>query len=104
MAEAITEALDDSFGLAGMLGDGSVLAAFFGPRQPGAGGDRQQAQAILRRLRLLLQDAGLEREAAGASVFLAHRWTDEIDDLSSLMLESTASDRRRITLFEPLSA
>src|SRR3546814_4042064 len=49
-AERIAEELDDSYGLAGMLADGSVMAAFFGPREPGSSGDRQQSQAILNQI------------------------------------------------------
>jgi hypothetical protein len=97
-AERIAEELDDAFGLAGMMPDGSVLAAFFGPRQPGGTGDREQSQAIVRRLEEVLRDAAGVRAAADATVFMIHRWTDEIGDVPTLMLEATAPRAQAVRL------
>lgn len=95
-AARIAQGLDDSAGMAGVMWDGSIVAAFFGPRQAGPAGDRQETRAILRRLRHALRDAGIDRSAMGASVSLIHRWTDEISDVSSLMLESVSTPRTEI--------
>lgn len=95
-AASIAQELDDSYGMAGVMWDGSVVAAFFGPRQSGTAGDRQQTWAILRRLRQALRRADIERSAAGASVSVIHRWTDEIEDVPSLMLESVSTPRTEI--------
>lgn len=95
IAANIAQDLDDSYGMAGVMWDGSVVAAFFGPRQAGTAGDRQQTWAILRRLRQALRKAGVER-SSGASISLIHRWTDEIDDVPSLMLESVSTPRTEI--------
>ena len=103
-AARIAQDLDDAYGMAGVMWDGSVVAAFFGPRQAGAAGDRQQTRAILRRLRQALRNAGIERSAPGASVSLLHRWTDEIADVSSLMLESVSTPRAEIAPLELTAA
>jgi hypothetical protein len=107
LAERLAEELDDSYGLAGMLADGSVMAVFFGPRQPGAAGDRQQTRAIVDRLGQVLRDIGLDHDAAGeggARAFLIHRWTDEIGDVSSLMLDAMTSVRAEVARLELLPA
>lgn len=108
VAERLAEELDDSYGLAGMLADGSVMAAFFGPRQPGAAGDRQQTRAIVDRLGQVLRDIGITPDAArapgGASVFLIHRWTDEVGDVNSLMLDAITSVRAEVARLDLLPA
>lgn len=104
LAARIAQDLDDAYGMAGVMWDGSVVAAFFGPRQTGAVGDRQQSGAILRRLRQALRDARLDRQAAGAAVSLIHRWTDEIADVSTLMLESVSTPRAEIAPLELTAA
>jgi len=103
-AERIAEELDDSYGLAGMLADGSVMAAFFGPREPGSSGDRQQSQAILRRIEDILQSTVGPRHLADATVFLIHRWTDEISDMHSLMLDAQSGARAQATRLELVTA
>ena len=103
-AERIAEELDDSYGLAGMLADGSVMAAFFGPREPGSFGDRQQSQAILRRVEEILQSTVGPRRMADATVFLIHRWTDEISDMHSLMLDALSGARAQATRLELVPA
>lgn len=103
-AERIAEELDDAYGLAGMLPDGSVMAAFFGPRQPGGSGDREQSQAILDRLEQVLRDVAGVRAAADATVFMIHRWTDEIGDMPTLMLEAMSGSRAQATRLELVPA
>lgn len=103
-AAEIAQDLDDAYGMAGVMWDGSIVAAFFGPRQAGPAGDRQQTRTILRRLRKALRDAGVERSALGASVSLLHRWTDEISDVSTLMLESVSTPRTEIAPLERTAA
>lgn len=103
-ARRIAEELDDAYGLAGMLADGSVMAAFFGPRQPGGSGDRQQSKAILDRLEQVLRDVVGDRAAAGATVFLIHRWTDEIADMPTLMLQEMSGPRAVATRLELVPA
>lgn len=107
VAERLAEELDDSYGLAGMLADGSVMAAFFGPREPGAAGDRAQTRAIIDRLEQMLRDVGAgdsTAAAGGAQVFLIHRWTDEIGDVSSLMIDAMASVRAEVARLELVAA
>lgn len=108
VAERLAEELDDSYGLAGMLADGTVMAAFFGPRQPGAAGDRQQTRAIVDRLGQVLREIGIAPDAArdtrGASVFMIHRWTDEVGDVSSLMLDAITSVRAEVARLDLLPA
>lgn len=107
VAERLAEELDDSYGLAGMLADGSVMAAFFGPREPGAAGDRAQTRAIIDRLSQMLREVGAEETAVaagGAQVFLIHRWTDEIGDVSSLMIDAMTSVRAEVARLELLPA
>jgi len=71
-------------------------------------GDRQQTRAIVDRLGQVLREIGIAPDAArdtrGASVFMIHRWTDEVGDVSSLMLDAITSVRAEVARLDLLPA
>lgn len=99
-AAALAEAVDDPCALVGAMPDGSIVAAFLGPRPYGSAGDRSAAARILGQIsdaaRRIGLD-GLDDPTLKARLAFVHRWTDEIIDvpstLTDLMLLAGSSGR-----------
>jgi hypothetical protein len=86
IGQAIVDNLQDPGALAGIMPDGSVVAAFLGPRD--CAGDDEMADRIRRRFERALRLSGTDGVASSlARLALVHCWSDEIFDVSSLVLE-----------------
>jgi len=93
LGQAIVDNLQDPCALVGLMPDGSVVAAFLGPRDtvsPVA--DDEMTARITRRFERALRLANVDRNGP-PGLTVAHCWSDEIFDVSSLVLE-LASVRR----------
>jgi len=94
---AIVANLQDPCALVGLMPDGSVVAAFLGPRaNDSAVADEEMAARISRRFERALRLAENERPGLLAGLTVAHCWSDEIFDVPSLVLE-LASVHRSVT-------
>lgn len=86
--QSLVDNLADPCALAGLMPDGSVVAAFLGPRDDDSMvGDDDMTTRIIGRF-----DRALPLTAPGvplttASLTIAHCWSDEIYDVSSLVLD-----------------
>jgi hypothetical protein len=86
IGQAIADNLQDPGALAGTMPDGSVVAAFLGPRD--GAGDDEMADRIRRRFERALRLSGTDGVASSlASLALVHCWSDEVFDVPSLVLE-----------------
>jgi hypothetical protein len=96
LGQAIVDNLQDPCALVGLMPDGSVVAAFLGPRATdSAVADEDMAARISRRFERALRLANADRgNLSGLTV--AHCWSDEIFDVPSLVLE-LASVHRGVT-------
>jgi hypothetical protein len=95
IAEAIVENLRDPCVLGGVAADGSVVAAFLGPRgDTGTAGDREVTARIGRQFVAALHAVGVEKLALLSNLTVAHCWSDESYDVPSLVLD-LASERAR---------
>src|SRR5215470_10261722 len=93
LGQAIVDNLQDPCALIGLMPDGSVVAAFLGPRGgDSAVADNEMTARITRRFERALRLANVEQSGL-AGLTVAHCWSDEIFDVSSLVLE-LASVRR----------
>jgi hypothetical protein len=93
LGQAIVDNLQDPCALVGLMPDGSVVAAFLGPRDTvSAVADDEMTARITRRFDRALRLANVDRTGP-AGLTVAHCWSDEIFDVSSLVLE-LASARR----------
>lgn len=93
LGQTIVDNLQDPCALVGLMPDGSVVAAFLGPRDTvSAVADDEMTARITRRFERALRLANVDRSAP-AGLTVAHCWSDEIFDVSSLVLE-LASVRR----------
>ena len=93
LGQAIVDNLQDPCALVGLMPDGSVVAAFLGPRDTiSAVADEEMTARITRRFERALRLANIDRPGS-AGLTVAHCWSDEIFDVSSLVLE-LASVRR----------
>jgi hypothetical protein len=88
IGQVVVDNLDDPCALAGLMPDGSVVAAFLGPRGADAGvGDEEMGRRIARRFERALGIALHGRKSSAAGLAVAHCWSDEIFDVPSLILE-----------------
>jgi hypothetical protein len=88
VAQAIVENLRDPCVLGGVTADGSVVAAFLGPRgDVGTSGDREVTARIGRQFVAALQAVGVDKLALLSSLTVAHCWSDEIYDVPALVLD-----------------
>src|SRR5262249_11934261 len=96
LGQAIVDNLQDPCALVGLMPDGSVVAAFLGPRDTvSAVADEEMTARITRRFERALRLANIDRTGP-AGLTVAHCWSDEIFDVSPLVLE-LASVRRGAT-------
>jgi hypothetical protein len=84
--QAIVENLQDPCALVGKMPDGSVVAAFLGPR--GSASDDEMTDRIRRRFERALRLATAAPTSASlGDLTVAHCWSDEVFDVPSLVLE-----------------
>ena len=97
LGQAIVQNLQDPCALVGLMPDGSVVAAFLGPRaNDSAVADDEMAARISRRFERALRLAKTDPAGLLGGLTVAHCWSDEIFDVPSLVLE-LASVRRSVT-------
>ena len=95
LGQTIVDNLQDPCALVGLMPDGSVVAAFLGPRaNDSAVADEDMTARIRRRFERALRLAHADCGLSGLTV--AHCWSDEIFDVPSLVLE-LASVHRGVT-------
>ena len=95
--QAIVDNLQDPCALVGLMPDGSVVAAFLGPRaSDSAVADEEMTARISRRFERALRLAKIDHNGLSAGLTVAHCWSDEIFDVPSLVLE-LASVHRSVT-------
>jgi AcrR family transcriptional regulator len=87
--QAVVEQLQDPCALVGAMPDGSIVAAFLGPRGgDSTAGDAEMTARIRRRfeqaLRAMKTDDGTEPLDA---LRIAHCWSDEVVDVPQLILD-----------------
>jgi hypothetical protein len=86
--QAIVDNLQDPCALVGMMPDGSVVAAFLGPRGGDGVGDDEMTDRIRRRFERARRLAKTERMPGSLTdLTVAHCWSDEIFDVPSLVLD-----------------
>lgn len=86
--QSIVRNLQDPCALAGTLPDGSVVAAFLGPRgQNVVTADEAMATRIRRRFERALRAAEIDTSTLLPHLTVAHCWSDEVFDVPSLVLE-----------------
>jgi hypothetical protein len=99
LGQSIVDNLQDPCALAGIMPDGSVVAAFLGPRGGYGVGDDDMAARIRRRFERALRLAGTERTGGSlANLTVAHCWSDEIFDVSSLVLDHASAAHEVVDL------
>ncbi len=88
LGQAIVDNLQDPCALVGLMPDGSVVAAFLGPRaNDSAVADEEMTARISRRFERAVRLAKIDRNSPSAGLTVAHCWSDEIFDVPSLVLE-----------------
>jgi len=96
LGDAIVENLQDPCAIAGMMPDGSVVAAFLGPRDgDSVVGDEEMTARITRKFERALQAAQIESVALDDGLTVAHCWSDEIYDVPSFVLELASIHQAR---------
>lgn len=96
--QQIVDGLYDPSSIVGVVGDGSIVAAFLGPRdQEGSSGDQAVAARIERLFTGALAAAGVDEMKVRQNLTIVHGWTDEIHDVPglALALERQRSSRKR---------
>lgn len=88
LGQAIVRNLQDPCALVGTMPDGSVVAAFLGPRNSDiASADEAMTVRIRRRFERVLHVLDLETGKLLSHLIVAHCWSDEVFDVPSLVLE-----------------
>lgn len=88
LGQAIVRNLQDPCALVGTMPDGSVVAAFLGPRNPDIeSADETMSVRIRRRFERALVALDLEPARLLPHLIVAHCWSDEVFDVPSLVLE-----------------
>jgi len=95
---AIVDNLLDPCAVAGVMPDGSVVAAFLGPRDgDSAVGDEEMTARITRRFERAVQTAQPRSTLPGNALTVVHCWSDEIYDVPALVLELASIHQSRRT-------
>lgn len=88
LGQTIVRNLQDPCALVGIMPDGSVVAAFLGPRNPDiAAADEAMTARIRWRFERALRTVDLDPARLLPDLTVAHCWSDEVFDVSSLVLE-----------------
>lgn len=99
VGQSIVDNLQDPCALVGMMPDGSVVAAFLGPRGGDGVGDDEMTDRIHGRFERALRLASADRIADSlANLTVAHCWSDEIFDVPSLVLDHASVAREIVDL------
>lgn len=99
LGQEIVDNLQDPCALAGLMPDGSVVAAFLGPRaNDSAVADEKMAARISRRFERALRLANADRSGLSAGLTVAHCWSDEIFDVPSLVLDLASARLNAIAM------
>jgi hypothetical protein len=99
VGQSIVDNLQDPCALAGIMPDGSVVAAFLGPRGGDGIGDDDMAGRIRRRFERALRLASAGRtEDSLATLTVTHCWSDEVFDVSSLVLDHASAAHEVVDL------
>ncbi len=98
--QMILEGLQDPCAIAGTLPDGSIVAAFLGPRgADNTVGDSETTARIRQRFRRALRMTETEFTAdALDDLTVAHCWSDEVFDVSSLVLDHASNAHQVVDL------
>src|SRR5262245_19226234 len=100
--QQIVDGLYDLSSIVGVGGDGSIVAAFLGPREhEGKSGDQAVADRIERLFTGALAAAGVDETLVRQNLTIVHGWTDEIHDVPGLAL---ALERQRRGRKRPVEA
>jgi hypothetical protein len=105
--QQIVDGLYDPSSIVGVGGDGSIVAAFLGPRdQEGSSGDQAIAARIERLFTGALAAAGIDEMRVRQNLTIVHGWTDEIHDVPglALALERQRHGRKRAPEAKPRTA
>jgi hypothetical protein len=105
--QQIVDGLYDPSSIVGVGGDGSIVAAFLGPReQEGTSGDQAVAARIERLFTGALAAAGIDEGHVRQNLTIVHGWTDEIHDVPglALALERQRHGRKRAAEPKPRTA
>ncbi len=96
LADGIADNLQDPCALAGVMPDGSIVAAFLGPRgNGGAIGDQEMTARIARRFERAVRGGKDGADISLGDLTVVHCWSDEIYDVSSLVLELATARQGR---------
>jgi len=88
LGQSVVSNLQDPCAIVGTMPDGSVVAAFLGPRgREGTTGDEAMTARIRRSFERALRIATPGRGQLLADLTVVHCWSDEVFDVSSLVLE-----------------
>jgi len=105
--QQIVDGLYDPSSIVGVGGDGSIVAAFLGPREhEGASGDQAITTRIERLFTGALAAAGIDALRVRQNLTIVHGWTDEIHDVPglALALERQRHGRKRAHEAKPRTA
>lgn len=92
LGQAIADNLLDPCAMAGVMPDGSVVAAFLGPRaDAGLAGDDEIGRRIRRRFQQAIGMVANQNNLDPSRLAIVHGWTDELCDLSTMTHELTAA-------------
>jgi hypothetical protein len=102
--QQIVDGLYDPGSIVGVGGDGSIVAAFLGPREQE--GDQAVAARIERLFTGALAAAGIDESHVRQNLTIVHGWTDEIHDVPglALALERQRHGRKRAPEAKPPAA
>jgi len=104
--QQIVDGLYDPSSIVGVGGDGSIVAAFLGPRDQDGSGDQAIAARIERLFTGALAAAGIDEMRVRQNLTIVHGWTDEIHDVPglALALERQRHGRKRAAEAKPRTA
>jgi len=96
LGRAIVDNLQDPCAVAGVMPDGSVVAAFLGPRDnDNVVGDEEMTKRITRKFDRTLRDVQSGASALDGNLTVAHCWSDEIYDVPSFVLDLASVHQAR---------
>lgn len=92
LSQAIADNLLDPCAMAGVMPDGSVVAAFLGPRSnTGGAGDDEITRRIHQRFWRAIGAVANQNSLRPTGLAIVHGWTDELRDLPTMAHELTAA-------------
>ena len=102
LSQAIADNLLDPCAMAGVMPDGSVVAAFLGPRSNvGGAGDDEITRRIHHRFRRAIGAVANQNNLNPSGLAIVHGWTDELRDLPTMTHELAAASRAKVVPMRP---